>query len=850
MPILINLENNDLYTWEEDEAFLGRTVDCTIQVKHNVISRTHCVISRKDEDTFVIEDMASRNGTGLNGAEIPPSKEIRLRDGDIVNFGKLKFRFALEDPAVMQAREEALIKARARAKTKSKTEAEERDRKEARAKAGARKATVTAAAVLEATKAKAEAGAAKADAEAAKAQATAAIAEAQAAKAEAEAAKARAEAETAIARADADAAAKAEEEAAKAEEEALKAREAAQVADAEASEAREDAETTVEKIEETVQAAEEAFTTEFDEEAQTALEEDFEEEGEDDEVEPIIEPMVTFQEETATEVINWKAIFYGTSVFFMIVAGAFFYRLSFASDKQPKLKEFEFTVEKPATEEFELKEPMRDILQEEPEEIPEEMEVVERPDIQMTVVQTDVEVVQDVVMTENIEVDTPEIDIEAVEIDIDAPEEITEVAEAVTYAVNPIAADVHGPADIFKYEKPNPRSRPRLFTINRAPRPSRTLAVLPKEFGDQDAPTIGELGPANLNLFGTGDFYRTMTRFGGVEARTAVDSALHWLATHQEPNGIWSAAKHEGGGGVDSAASGLALMALMGGGHTTRKGEYRRNVMRGLEALIALQNKQNGAISGNIYCHSIATIALCEAYGRARDERIGLAARKAVDYLEKGVNPDGGWRYTANSGTSDMSVAGWGIQALKTAKLAQIKFDHSVYSRSLSYVDSVTDKGGAMDSAGGVGYTYVEGQNYGAGSANLTPAAMVVRQFSGVGVKSHLLVKGANLTKRSPPSWRSKNFYLWYYATYAMHNMGGEYRVWWNRRIRDVLIENQSREGDNAGSWDPKGASHGSSGGRVYTTAIGALCLEVYYRYSEALNSFGTAPDIDDLFLQ
>ena len=43
MPILINLENNDLYTWEEDEAFLGRTVDCTIQVKHNVItvSYTH-----------------------------------------------------------------------------------------------------------------------------------------------------------------------------------------------------------------------------------------------------------------------------------------------------------------------------------------------------------------------------------------------------------------------------------------------------------------------------------------------------------------------------------------------------------------------------------------------------------------------------------------------------------------------------------------------------------------------------------------------------------------------------------------------------------------------------------------
>jgi hypothetical protein len=83
-----------------------------------------------------------------------------------------------------------------------------------------------------------------------------------------------------------------------------------------------------------------------------------------------------------------------------------------------------------------------------------------------------------------------------------------------------------------------------------------------------------------------------------------------------------------------------------------------------------------------------------------------------------------------------------------------------------------------------------------------------------------------------------------------MHNMGGEYRIWWNQRMRDVLVEHQSREGDLAGSWDPKGDNWAATGGRVYTTALGALCLEVYYRYSEALNSFGVAPDLDELFFQ
>jgi hypothetical protein len=276
-------------------------------------------------------------------------------------------------------------------------------------------------------------------------------------------------------------------------------------------------------------------------------------------------------------------------------------------------------------------------------------------------------------------------------------------------------------------------------------------------------------------------------------------------------------------------------------------------VLRGLEEIMRHQ-AEDGLITQegtNQYTHAICTIALCEAYGRAADPRIGAAAQKAVRYCEHAVNSDGGWRYTARSGESDMSVTAWFIQALKTAKLARIKFDNTYLSQGLSFMDSVTDQGASRNSSGAVGYTFSPNQdNSGNSHPALTAAGMMVRQFSGTGVKNHLLVKGAELTKARPPEWNQKDFYYWYYATYAMHNMGGEHRIWWNQRIRNVLIEHQSRDGDNAGSWDPENARWGQQGGRVYTTALGALCLEVYYRYSEALNSFGTAPDLDELFFE
>ena len=55
----------------------------------------------------------------------------------------------------------------------------------------------------------------------------------------------------------------------------------------------------------------------------------------------------------------------------------------------------------------------------------------------------------------------------------------------------------------------------------------------------------------------------------------------------------------------------------------------------------------------------------------------------------------------------------------------------------------------------------------------------------------------------------------------------------WNPKMRDMLIELQNKEAEEAvrGSWDKDQGFIGSSCGKLGTTALALLTLEVYYRY-------------------
>ena len=73
--------------------------------------------------------------------------------------------------------------------------------------------------------------------------------------------------------------------------------------------------------------------------------------------------------------------------------------------------------------------------------------------------------------------------------------------------------------------------------------------------------------------------------------------------------------------------------------------------------------------------------------------------------------------------------------------------------------------------------------------------------------------------------------YAWYYETYALFQVGGRPWKTWNTALKRTLTKSQvKKRGCAQGSWDPIGV-WGYSGGRVYSTALTALTLEVYWRY-------------------
>jgi hypothetical protein len=96
------------------------------------------------------------------------------------------------------------------------------------------------------------------------------------------------------------------------------------------------------------------------------------------------------------------------------------------------------------------------------------------------------------------------------------------------------------------------------------------------------------------------------------------------------------------------------------------------------------------------------------------------------------------------------------------------------------------------------------------------------------------MTQGVDLILKNPPKLEVKNYYYWYYATYALLPVGADAWKEWNPQVRDLLVSMQDKGTPNPalkGSWNPADSGPITGSGRVGVTALALLTLEVYYRH-------------------
>ena len=345
-------------------------------------------------------------------------------------------------------------------------------------------------------------------------------------------------------------------------------------------------------------------------------------------------------------------------------------------------------------------------------------------------------------------------------------------------------------------------------------------------------------------------------KFGGTqESEKAVENALAWLARHQDELGFWDASKYGSGRGpnadvadlnlpedrkrtrqqsgiqADTGVSALSLLAFLAAGYTNEEGQYADNVDRAIRWLMS-QQRADGFVGGAStyfaanYSHGMVTYALAEALGMQSNPdgfpELRKAVRDAVNYsISIQLSVDGGWRYSRSSTEGDMSLFGWHLMAIKSAEIAGVPIPETVRQRLIGFLRDRSlgpNKGLAA---------YRPGEQI---TPAMTAEALFCKQILGIKRDNPQSQEAASYLLQHRPRLSQWNLYYWYYGTLAMYQFGGTEWELWNSVTRDVLVDAQRNDGDLAGSWDPIGP-WGPYGGRVYSTALGALCLEVYYRF-------------------
>ena len=295
-------------------------------------------------------------------------------------------------------------------------------------------------------------------------------------------------------------------------------------------------------------------------------------------------------------------------------------------------------------------------------------------------------------------------------------------------------------------------------------------APMAEAVGAENAPAIEEMTP---------------------ELDGGVGRGLEALARMQNSDGSFGRGRY----GRHVGITAICALAFMSDGHLPERGRYESTVRKALDFVLAGAT-ETGLLAaetshGPMYGHGFATLFLGEIYGmNPSDERVRDVLGRAIRLIVDSQNEEGGWRYNPVPIDADVSVTICEIVALRSARNAGIKVPRETIDKAVEYVRKCQNPDGGfryMTQPGGSAWPRTA-----AGVASLFYAGIYEDDAIERGLEYLVRRGGGNLLG----SGNAHYFYGQYYSAQAMYLAGGEWWSNWWPEIRTELLSRQNQNGE------------------------------------------------------
>ncbi len=310
-------------------------------------------------------------------------------------------------------------------------------------------------------------------------------------------------------------------------------------------------------------------------------------------------------------------------------------------------------------------------------------------------------------------------------------------------------------------------------------------------------------------------------------ARTeAVQDALRWLASVQEPNGAWDPQPWNGRPVYEVGLTGMALLTFLR--HEEAEPAFAEHAIeRGVTYLLGRQQPDGGlgpAATGRMYNHGMAAVALLEAYRQGRAPNAEDALRRALAFIREQQHEAGGWGYHPHPmSRPNTSVSVWQMEALALGMGLDPNAVAPGLKRGLHWLETMANEQGQ--------FGYQEPGGPGAHAALSAMGAYGLFQAAGQDSKDSarqraMAQRALNRVADQAESEADElDYYQSYFVASALKASSESGHRQLLARLRSRLQAERNIQKAYAGTWDPTDR-WGAVGGRLYATTMAALTLE------------------------